>query len=124
VPLLFNPTSSSRRCTRRGRPVYFANGDGDDLYFVAGGRRRLRTPLGDVTFAARDYVFVPKGLLHRFVPDDGPQAGCRSSAGGFGLPAQWRNAVGQLRMDAPFGHRDFRRPVFAGRATKGCASWW
>ena len=36
-----------------------------------------------------------------------------------GLPAQWRNAVGQLRMDAPFGHRDFRRPVFAGPRDEG-----
>ena len=27
-------------------------------------------------------------------------------------------------MDAPYSHRDFRRPVFAARATKGCAIWW
>jgi homogentisate 1,2-dioxygenase len=33
---------------------------------------------------------------------------------GFGLLSQWRNPVGQLRMDAPYTHRDFRRPVFTG----------
>ena len=34
--------------------------------------------------------------------------------GGFHLPAQFRNPAGQLRMDAPFTHRDFRRPVWKG----------
>ena len=34
--------------------------------------------------------------------------------GGLHLPRQWRNATGQLRMDAPYCHRDFRRPVFEG----------
>jgi homogentisate 1,2-dioxygenase len=28
------------------------------------------------------------------------------------VPRQWRNEVGQLRMDAPYSHRDFRRPEF------------
>jgi homogentisate 1,2-dioxygenase len=116
VPLLFNDdVVISAVHADEADPVYFANGDGDDLYFVAEGGGVLRTPLGDVTFAARDYVFVPKGLLHRFVPDDCPQSWLSiECAAGFGLPAQWRNAVGQLRMDAPVGHRDFRRPVFAG----------
>ena len=34
----------------------------------------LRSPLGDLRFAEGDYVFVPKGLLHRFLPDAGPAA--------------------------------------------------
>jgi homogentisate 1,2-dioxygenase len=95
--------------------VYFANGDGDDLYFIHEGGGTLLTPLGDVAFGAHDYVFVPKGLLHRFVPSRGAQhwlsIECRA---GFTLPRQYRNDVGQLRMDAPYGHRDFRRPLFPG----------
>ena len=96
-------------------PVYLANGDGDDLFFVLEGGGTLRTPLGDVVFEKNDYVFVPKGLLHRFIPEAGTQhwlsIECTS---GFGLLRQWRNEVGQLRMDAPYTHRDFRRPTFAG----------
>jgi homogentisate 1,2-dioxygenase len=53
-------------------PVYFSNGDGDDLYFVAEGSGVLRTVLGDVRFGPEDYVFVPKGVVHRFLPDAGP----------------------------------------------------
>jgi homogentisate 1,2-dioxygenase len=34
--------------------------------------------------------------------------------GGVGIPATYRNAVGQLKMDAPYSHRDFRRPSFIG----------
>jgi homogentisate 1,2-dioxygenase len=120
VPLLFNadvtlsvvhPTTSD--------DAYFINGDGDDLFFVHEGGGVLRSLLGDVRFEKDDYVFVPKGLLHRFELD-GPQywfsIECHR---GVGLPAQWRNAVGQLRMDAPFCHRDFRRPHFTGPIDEG-----
>jgi homogentisate 1,2-dioxygenase len=121
VPLVFNEdVVVSIAYPDEADPVYFANGDGDDLVFVLEGGGVLRTALGDVTFAANDYVFVPKGLLHRFVPDDRPQAWLSlECASGFGLLRQWRNEVGQLRMDAPYTHRDFRRPVFGGPRDEG-----
>jgi homogentisate 1,2-dioxygenase len=101
-------------------PVYFSNGDGDDLFFVLEGGGVLRSVLGDLPFEANDYVFVPKGLIHRFVPDDRPQYWLSiECAAGFGLPRQWRNEVGQLRMDAPYSHRDFRRPIFIGPHDEG-----
>jgi homogentisate 1,2-dioxygenase len=106
-------------------PVYVANGDGDDLFFILDGGGTLRTPLGDVAFEKNDYVFVPKGLLHRFIPEAGPQhwlsIECLSgeSMSGFGLLPHWRNEVGQLRMDAPYTHRDFRRPTFSGPRDEG-----
>ncbi len=100
-------------------PVYFANGDGDDLVFVFEGGGTLETPLGDLAFQPLDYVFVPRGLLHRFVPK-GPQYWLTiECAAGFGLLSQWRNGVGQLRMDAPYSHRDFRRPSFGGPRDQG-----
>ena len=39
--------------------------------------------------------------------------------GGLWLPRQWRNEAGQLRMDAPYSHRDFRRPEFGGPRDEG-----
>lgn len=96
-------------------PVYLANGDGDDLFFAFEGGGLLRTALGDLRFGKDDYLFVPKGLLHRFLPDPGPQLWLSIEClGGLWVPRQWRNEVGQLRMDAPFCHRDFRLPVFTG----------
>jgi homogentisate 1,2-dioxygenase len=35
------------------------------------------------------------------------------------LPRHYRNAVGQLKMDAPYSHRDFRRPEFLGAVDEG-----
>jgi homogentisate 1,2-dioxygenase len=121
VPLLFNDdVVLSAICPDAPDPVYFANGDGDELIFVHEGGGALRTPLGDVAFAKHDYLFVPKGLLHRFVPGLGPQHWLSiECAAAFGLLKQHRNEVGQLRMDAPYTHRDFRRPTFNGPVEEG-----
>jgi homogentisate 1,2-dioxygenase len=97
----------------REDPVYIADGDADQLIYVQRGGGVLRSALGDVEFAQGDYVFVPRGLLHRFLPA-GPQYWLWFSlSGGLHLPSQWRNGVGQLRMDAPYSHRDFKRPVLS-----------
>src|SRR5262249_12375914 len=112
VPLLYNadltcgvafPTAAD--------PVYIADGDGDQLVYVHRGGGVLRSLLGDVTFAQGDYVFVPRGLLHRFVPSSDAQHWLWFElTGGLHVPRQWRNDVGQLRMDAPYSERDFKRP--------------
>src|SRR5215471_21463482 len=100
-------------------PVYFANGDADDLIFVFEGGGTLQTALGDLEFQPLDYVMVPRGLLHRFVPN-GPQYWLTiECSAGLGLLGQWRNEAGQLRMDAPYSHRDFRKPVFRGPLDEG-----
>lgn len=93
-------------------PVYIADGDADQLIYVHKGGGTLRSILGDVTFAQGDYVFVPRGMLHRFVPHEGAEQHWfwMSMLGGLHLPRQWRNEVGQLRMDAPYSERDFKRP--------------
>jgi homogentisate 1,2-dioxygenase len=121
VPLLFNgdvvvgllgPTAAD--------PVYVANGDGDDLLYVMEGGGSLRSPLGDLRFEKDDYVHVPRGLLHRFLPDPGRQRWLSLEClGGVGLLAQWRNETGQLRMDAPYCERDFRLPEFKGPMDEG-----
>ncbi|MFL5299534.1 MAG: homogentisate 1,2-dioxygenase, partial [Anaeromyxobacteraceae bacterium] len=120
-PLLFNADVTVALVQpTEADPVYFANGDGDDLYFVQEGGGVLRSTLGDLRFERDDYVVVPRGLVHRFLPDPVPQRWlsieCR---GALHLPRQWRNETGQLRMDAPYSHRDFRRVVFTGPLDEG-----
>jgi homogentisate 1,2-dioxygenase len=121
VPLLFNGDVVIGHAAPRGEdPVYVANGDADDLLFVAEGGGVLRTALGDLPFAQGDYVLVPRGLLHRFVPSSAPQRWLTLEClGGVGIPRQWRNEAGQLRMDAPYSHRDFRLPEFRGPLDEG-----
>ena len=120
VPLLFNddliagvafPTAAD--------PVYVIDGDADQLVYIHRGGGTLRSMLGDIEFAQGDYVFVPRGLLHRFLPTGEQHWLWLSLNGGVHVPKQWRNDVGQLRMDAPYSHRDFKRPVFIGPTDEG-----
>lgn len=101
--------------------AYRINADGDELLFIRSGRGMLRSTLGDVPFRELDYLFIPKGLLHRLElvgddPHDYLSIECRR---GLDVPAQFRNARGQLRMDAPYCHRDFRLPRFEGPRDEG-----
>jgi homogentisate 1,2-dioxygenase len=101
-------------------PVYSADGDADQLLYVHRGGGVLRSLLGDLAFAQGDYVFVPRGLLHRLLPASGPQHWVwLSLLGGLHVPRQWRNDVGQLRMDAPYCHRDFKRAELAPPRDEG-----
>jgi homogentisate 1,2-dioxygenase len=94
-------------------PVYIADGDADQLVYIHRGGGTLHSLLGDIGFAQGDYVFVPRGLLHRFAPTPADQHWLWFSLlGGLHIPKQWRNDTGQLRMDAPYSHRDFKRPAF------------
>jgi homogentisate 1,2-dioxygenase len=122
APLLFNEDviiGFSRPSTCES--AYFANGDGDDLLFVLRGTGVLRSAFGDLEFRAGDYVYVPKGTPHRFIPTPGAAQAWLSleCKAGLGIPARYRNGVGQLKMDAPYSHRDFRRPEFAGPTDEG-----
>lgn len=116
VPLVFNQDMICGVAFPSAEdPVYIADGDADQLVYIHKGGGTLRSLLGDIAFAQGDYVFVPRGLLHRFIPSKDPQYWLWfSMTGGVHIPKQWRNDVGQLRMDAPYSHRDFKRPQFTG----------
>lgn len=102
-------------------PVYVSNADADEMLFIFEGSGVLRTPFGDVRFEALDYVCIPKSCMHRLIPDEGVRQWWLSMEcpGGVKLLPKWRNDVGQLRMDAPYSHRDFRRPTFVGPVDDG-----
>lgn len=121
VPLLQNDELTLSVLSPRGEdPAYFVNADADQLLFVREGGGVLRTQLGDLRFGANDYLCIPRGMLHRFVLDAVPQAWLAiESRGAITIPRQYRNEIGQLRMDAPYSHRDFRVPVFAGSRDEG-----
>jgi len=70
--------------------------------------------IGDLAVGGGDYVLVPRGVITR-VRISSPLEGILFELrGGLHVPREFRNPVGQLRMDAPYTHRDFRRPVFTG----------
>lgn len=112
VPLLFNEDLAIYfACATETDPAYFANGDGDELWFVQEGAARLETVCGWLPVRAGDYVWIPKSMIHRWHPTSSSlRAMCFEGRGGAMIPAEFRNPVGQLKMDAPYTHRDFVRP--------------
>jgi homogentisate 1,2-dioxygenase len=111
VPILFNKDVT----VLLARPdvsddVYFANGDGDELWFVEEGHGRLESSCGWLDVKTGDYVWVPKSLVHRWhIEKPMRLLGFEAHSGVF-IPEAFRNPVGQLRMDAPYTHRDFVHP--------------
>lgn len=105
----------------RSDDVYFENGDADDLFYIHEGGGTLVTMLGDVVFAPGDYVFIPRGLTHRFELAAGLAQFwfVMEARRDVHIPRQFRNDIGQLRMDAPYSHRDFIRPDFSGPRDEG-----
>lgn len=89
----------------------FANADSDEMTFVHEGSGRVESPLGLLPFGPGDYVYMPRGLPHRWILDDGPGYLMVMEGRTFiDLPKQFRHQGGQITMDAPYSHRDFGEP--------------
>ncbi len=89
----------------------FANADGDELFYIHKGEGVLTTPYGRLSFHAGEYLFIPKATpYHIRLQHDEQHWFWMESTSGFRLLNQYRNPVGQLRMDAPYTHRDFVEP--------------
>jgi homogentisate 1,2-dioxygenase len=88
------------------------NADGDELFFVFRGSGRLESPLGVLPVFEGDYVYVPHALPYRWRLDGPAFFLIIEGRSCLDLPKQFRNPSGQLTMDAPYSHRDFREPVW------------
>ncbi len=88
------------------------NGGADEVHFVFSGGGRLESLCGVLDYRAGDYVVVPKGTTHRWVP---AAANNRhfvlETPGAVRLPSRYQNSDGQLLEHAPYWERDFRRPT-------------
>ncbi|HEU0132875.1 MAG TPA: homogentisate 1,2-dioxygenase [Mycobacteriales bacterium] len=59
------------RISRRtaSMPYALRNADGDEIAFVHHGAGVLQTDYGPLPYEAGDYLVIPKGTVHRWVPD-------------------------------------------------------
>lgn len=94
---------------------YYSNGDGDELYFVHAGSGTIESVFGPLDYRPGDYLLIPRGTVYRVVPDlragETPLWLFIEGRRHLEIPENFRNPFGQLRMDAPYCHRDFRRPT-------------
>jgi homogentisate 1,2-dioxygenase len=95
-----------------GAGRFVRNGGADELHFVHEGGGRLETVFGAVDYRAGDYVVIPKGTTHRWVPAaPGNRHLVLETPGAVRLPRRYQNGEGQLLEHAPYWERDFRRPT-------------
>ncbi len=91
---------------------WFSNGDGDECWFAYDGGGLVETVYGPLPFRKHDYVIIPKGTPYRLHPEnDRGTFLIFESSTYIDVPKQFRNEAGQVTMDAPFCHRDFRYPT-------------
>jgi homogentisate 1,2-dioxygenase len=96
-------------------PRYFSNGDGDELYYVQSGTGVVESMYGPLPYRPGDYLLIPRSTVYRVVPDASTEGETPlwlfiEGRKYVEIPPNFRNPFGQLRMDAPYCHRDFRRP--------------
>lgn len=51
-------------------PYLFRNADADEVIFVHAGRGQLQTDFGPFEYEPGDYLLIPRGTSHRFVPSE------------------------------------------------------
>lgn len=92
---------------------FYRNGEGDEVVFVHEGEGVVETILGDLPYAAGDYITIPRGITHRFrMEGELPQRHLVfSSPGLIEIPRRYRNEYGQLLEHAPFYNRDLHGPT-------------
>jgi homogentisate 1,2-dioxygenase len=92
-------------------PLY-RNAEGDECIFVESGSARVETVFGPLEVGSGDYVVLPRGTTHRWVPDmPGPlRAYCIEASSHITPPPRYLSRFGQFLEHAPYCERDLRGP--------------
>jgi homogentisate 1,2-dioxygenase len=92
-------------------PLY-RNMVGDELVFVDSGSARVESPFGVLLVRRGDYVVLPSGCTHRWVPQgDGPLSLLIvETTGHITFPEHYQTARGQFLSTAPFNELHLRGP--------------
>lgn len=93
-------------------PALTCNADGDEMVYVFEGSGKLYTPFGILDYKKEDYVFIPRSVIHRWVPEESSRFLIMEGRSWIDVPDNFRTHTGQLKMDAPYSHRDFKAPAW------------
>ena len=85
---------------------------GDELIFIEHGRCRVETSFGALEVHDGDYLNIPRGTIHRFVPldDSAVSAFVIEATGHIGPPRRYMSASGQMLEHSPYCERDIHAP--------------
>ncbi|WP_285779569.1 homogentisate 1,2-dioxygenase [Microtetraspora sp. NBRC 13810] len=89
----------------------YRNSKGDECLYIASGRARFESTYGVIEAGEGDYVVVPTGTIHRWIPQGGPVAALVvEAAGHIRPPKRYLSQYGQFLEHAPYSERDLRAP--------------
>jgi homogentisate 1,2-dioxygenase len=85
---------------------------GDEAVYLQRGSAVFESVYGSIAVSAGDYVVVPRGTIHRWIPGGpGPaQALIAEAHGHIRPPRRYLSAAGQFLEHAPYCERDLRGP--------------
>ncbi|GAA4570028.1 homogentisate 1,2-dioxygenase [Planotetraspora kaengkrachanensis] len=84
---------------------------GDECVYIASGRARFESAYGAMEVGEGDYIVVPTGAIHRWVPDGPVTALVIEAAGHIRPPKRYLSQYGQFLEHAPYSERDLRAPT-------------
>jgi homogentisate 1,2-dioxygenase len=96
------------------RSPMYRNALGDECLFIERGAARLESVFGTLDVSSGDYVVVPRGTTHRWVPDAGAGplgAFCVEANSHIQAPSRYLSRQGQFLEHAPYSERDLRGPA-------------
>lgn len=90
----------------------YRNATGDELVYVESGSAAVETVFGELTAGPGDYVLLPRGTTHRWVPRGGEplRAYCVEANSHIAPPARYLSRYGQFLEHAPYCERDLHAP--------------
>jgi homogentisate 1,2-dioxygenase len=89
----------------------YRNSAGDEVVYLREGAAHFESVYGSLQAAAGDYVVVPRGTIHRWVPaPGGVEALAVEASGHIRPPRRYLSAYGQFLEHAPYSERDLRGP--------------
>lgn len=89
----------------------YRNANGDECLFIVSGTATLNSTFGALPVTAGDYVVIPAGVTHHWMPDsDGVRALVIESRGHIKPPRRYLSDTGQFLEMAPYRERDLKVP--------------
>jgi homogentisate 1,2-dioxygenase len=91
----------------------YRNSAGDEMIYLQSGHARFESVYGGIDAGPGDYVLVPAGTIHRWVPVSATtpaRALVVEARGHIGTPKRYLSSHGQFLEHAPYSERDLRGP--------------
>ncbi len=94
---------------KKPSPLY-RNALGDECVYIEAGHGQVETVFGAIPFRAGDFVIIPRGAVHRWLPEGLVKEYVIEANSHIAPPHRYRSRFGQLLEHSPYCERDLHGP--------------